>query len=740
MIGKKKDREKIMSKLVYFRPAGSWYESVPAGSGKTAFTVAGGKRTETLWFNDAELWSGYPHSNDNAGSYKALDEARTRIAQGMFAEAEEIVRKRMDGDYSEAFMPLATVKIRIAAAGKGRYSRTVRLDDGIVEINDGATLRKAFVSHPHGVAVYSIESGRPFSVKIGAKSKLRHRTVVADGVLTVSGNAPDYAAPNYLRTKLFPVRYDKGKAAAFCLAMRAETDGRIVDCGRKLAVERATYVRIYAVTHTGFKGYDVFPDTDADRIRDEAVRTLKGMTASYGETEREHIKDFSAIYGRQKLILAEGEGNVEKLLEEARAGRPSAELLNLLYDFGKYMTVCGSRSSQPLNLQGQWNKSVRPPWSSNLTTNINAEMNYWGASRSGLDECIRPFYKAVAETVERGKKTAATNYGARGFCCNHNLDVWRNTSPVKGDPCYMYSPLCGAWLANETFAHKKNCGNVDDEAVYVIEEAAKFCLDYLWEYDGKLATCPSTSPETAFGLNGRRCAVGMASAYEMSVIRQTFENCLQCGADEKIKEEIRQALPKLYPFERAENGLAEWAGGRTSAEKGHRHFSPLYGVYPGNVIKEGTPEFGWAKELFDYRLRHASSAIGWSAAWAICLAGRFKDGDAAEKVIKSFTARSVMNNLFDFHPPCYFQIDGNMGFVAGINELLLTESDGVITLLPACFGTIASGEATGFAVNGARLSFSWKNGKVIMATSDKTVKIKDLNIADDAILENVEKV
>lgn len=729
-----------MRKLVFRKPAMSWDTSLPAGNGKTAFVVSGGERIEILWFNDAELWSGYPKDHDNDGARSALKEARELIFQGKTSEADAFVKSRLDGDYSEAFMPLATVKIRIIAPKGEGYRRELDFNDGMISVEDDLVKRRAFVSYPHKTAVYSVESKIKFSLDVSAKSVLHYVAEVRDGVLTVSGNAPDYAAPNYLRTKLFPVRYNEKKASAFCLALKADTDGEIKICGRKLHIDSATYVRIYAVTETGFRGYDKMPCTDTATVRNKAIEELAGIDATYEEIEKAHICDYRALYGRQKITLAEGDGDVEKLLKKARYGNAPAELINLLYDFGKYMTVCGSRNSQPLNLQGQWNKSVRPPWSSNLTTNINAQMNYWGATRCGLEDCMAPFYRAVKETVARGRKTAEVNFGARGFCCNHNLDIWRNTSPVKGDPCYMYSPLCGAWLANEMFAHKKNSGKTDEDTSAVIEEAAKFCLDYLCEYEGKLVTCPSTSPETAYIENGRRSAVGIASAYEMSVIRQTFENCLQSGADESVKSEIKAAMNRLYPYEKAENGLAEWAGGKMSSEKGHRHFSPLYGVYPGNVIKEGTKEFGWAKELFLYRLKYSSSAIGWSAAWAICLAGRFKDGTTAKKVVNSFAAKSVMDNLFDFHPPCYFQIDGNMGFVAGINELLLSECDGVITLLPACFDTIDSGEMKGAVVNGTRIDFNWRGGKVVAVSADKKIRIKNVNFAENAITENVEMV
>ena len=729
-----------MSRMFFGSPAKDWFHALPAGNGKTAIMVAGDLRNEKIWFNDAELWSGYPVHHDNAGAAAALPKARELVFSGRAREAHSFVGKNLDGDYSEAFMPLALLKIKSDAARGGGYKRVLNLDDGIMEISDDTETRKAFVSFQHKAAVYSVTANSPVCLTLSAKSPLCHRTEVRDGILKVFGVAPDYAAPNYLRTKLFPIRYNKNKSMAFCLAVKADTDGRISACGKKLRIENATYAHFYAVTETGFNGYDKMPLHDSETVCNRAVKRLICLDSPYEKAESAHIADYRAIFGAQKLSLAYGDGDVEKLLKEARGGRAKAELINILYDFGKYMTICGSRDSQPLNLQGQWNKSIRPPWSSNLTTNINAQMNYWGATRAGLSKCMEPFYNAVAETAVRGRKTASVNFGARGFCCNHNLDIWRNTSPVKGDPCYMYSPLCGAWLANEMFAHKKNCGETDARTVFVIEQAAEFCLDYLCEYKGKLVTCPSTSPETAYTENGVRSSVGIASAFDMSVIRQTFENCLSCEADKNLKQQVKDALLNLYPYENAENGLSEWAGGKMSCEKGHRHFSPLYGIYPGNVIKEGSKEFEWARRLFEYRMQHSSSSIGWSAAWALCLAGRFRDKLSAEKIINSFAAKSVMDNLFDFHPPFYFQIDGNMGFIAGINELLITERDGVIELLPACVGAIDNGEMKGAVVNGASIDFKWKNGKVVYCSADRPVKIRNANIAADAVIINAEKM
>ena len=97
-----------------------------------------------------------------------------------------------------------------------------------------------------------------------------------------------------------------------------------------------------------------------------------------------------------------------------------------------------------------------------------------------------------------------------------------------------------------------------------------------------------------------------------------------------------------------------------------------------------------------------------------------------------------MPNFFGFHPPCYFQIDGNLGFAAGINETLVTSDGGVLTLLPALPKILPSGKMKGLAVNGAHISFEWKNGKITEFASDKPVKVRRANIAQGAKLINAE--
>ena len=68
--------------------------------------------------------------------------------------------------------------------------------------------------------------------------------------------------------------------------------------------------------------------------------------------------------------------------------------------------------------------SMRPPWSSNYTTNINLEENYWPAEVTNLSEMHSPLLSFIDHLSQTGKITAQTFFGCRGWTACHNSDIW----------------------------------------------------------------------------------------------------------------------------------------------------------------------------------------------------------------------------------------------------------------------------------------------------------------------------
>ena len=159
------------------------------------------------------------------------------------------------------------------------------------------------------------------------------------------------------------------------------------------------------------------PETNRNAVKQKCKALLNSVSKDYDTLKTNHIDDYSSLYNNQRISFnCDNDTNADTLLKSVKNGNDEKALTELLYNYGKYMIISGSRKGgQALNLQGIWNNSVRPPWSSNYTVNINTEMNYWGASRSGLSDCIEPLINMVYETMQNGRKTAKINYGCRGF-------------------------------------------------------------------------------------------------------------------------------------------------------------------------------------------------------------------------------------------------------------------------------------------------------------------------------------
>lgn len=452
--------------------------------GSTGIMIFGSLTKERLCFNDATLWSGYPKDYSNPESLSNLDKVRELIFEGKNHEADVLCEENLSGGYSEAFMPLGEVTIKFSGILRSGYSRCLDLSNALHTVKTDNCTAELFSSYPDKVSVYRIQSNKMFSALIKAQSKLKHEVNANENGLFLLGNAPDYVAPNYLRTELYPIRCNEHKSMAFCLQTQACTDGELTYGKNFISVKNATELTLYFVTATGFKGFDKMPETSRDVVKIKCKAALNSVNKNYDELKARHIADFSALYNNQKISFdCESDLSPDKLLKSVKIGGDEKSLTELLYNYGKYLIISGSRKGgQAFNLQGIWNNSVRPPWSSNYTVNINTQMNYWGASRSGLSDCIEPLIRMVYETLQNGRKTAEVNYGCRGFACNHNVDLWRKTAPVKGSSNYMFAPLCGVWLANEIYSHYKNgfLAEYKEKIEEIITAAARFPVIFLF--------------------------------------------------------------------------------------------------------------------------------------------------------------------------------------------------------------------------------------------------------------------
>ena len=172
--------------------------------------------------------------------------------------------------------------------------------------------------------------------------------------------------------------------------------------------------------------------------------------------------------------------------------------------------------------------------------------------------------------------------------------------------------------------------------------------------------------------------------------------------------------------------LMEWLHDYEEWEPGHRHYSHLIALYPGDAISpKRTPGLARAARTSLVRrlTNFTGGAGGWSRAWAAALWARLGEGDPAYEQLLYLLRDHTEPNLMDSSPPggtnplWTFQIDGNLGEVGAACELLVQSHDGGIDLLPALPSAWPNGSVRGLRARGGHhLDLVWQDGTLDHAT------------------------
>ncbi len=720
--------------LWYTSPAQQWEETVPLGNGRLGMMPYGNPHEEKIVLNEISMWSGSKACYDNPAASKSLPEIQRLLMEGKNIEAQELMystfvptRTTDLGTYG-SYQMLADLDICFSYQSPDitGYSRWLDLSEAVAvtSYKAGGVAYRAECAVPRGgdVMIYRISASLPGAVNFTAslhRKECAGVTGAGAGMIMLSGIL-ESGQPG-----VDGVRY-----AAAAGARASGKDAAVTSTDSTLTVSGADEAWIFVGAATSYLAGSLYA---TDAVND-VTRAMHSPDPSQliAEGSRRH----RALYGRAEVVLAKGD--IAALPTDERISRfvtdSDPSLAALYYNYGRYLLISSTTpGSLPPNLQGLWANDVVTPWNGDYHTNINVQMNHWGAEPGNLSELHEPLIDLVKRAVPNGRHTAEVFYGpdAKGWVMHMMTNPWEYTDPGE-HPSWGATNTGGAWLCAHLWEHYLYTGDsIYLTQIYpVMKGAAQFFRSTMIREPrhGYIVTAPSSSPEnTFFAADGvTPVSVCMGPAMDTQLVRELYGNVIEAagtlGTDSAFADSLKADMALLPPHSVGSDGrLMEWLEEYTETDPHHRHVSHLYALHPGNQISVArTPALAEAaRKTLE---RRGDGGTGWSRAWKVNFWARLGDGNRAYKLFKAllepaYTAErphhgaGTFPNLFCSHPP--FQMDGNWGGSAGIGEMLLQSQDGFINPLPALPDEWTEGSIRGFKVRGgAEVGLSWSAGRL----------------------------
>ena len=704
-------------KLWYRQEAREWTQALPLGNGHMGAMSYGGAQGR-FDLSENTCWSGENQPCPLAGNAgESMQRARALLLDKQYAQAEEVLKDCVGqkGNYGTQ-VPLGRLTVSLEAEPLSVY-RELELETGValdkLELAGGLVERESFLSNPDKVMVVRMEAlgeRQTFCLWVEGWSQPCHtERNEAAHTLWVRGRA------------LENIHSDGLTGVSYGVFLRYETDGSVVWHRRGLVVENASKLTVFLTAATDFFGED--PE-EVCRRRIEAAGQ-KG----YEAVKSAHLQEHTEAMNRCTLTMEDTRGHLPtdaRIRAFAENGGGDDGLIALFFQYGRYLLLGSTRpdSTLPAALQGVWNddRACRMEWTDDMHLDINTQMNYYPAEKTGLGDCVEPLLRWVRDRLApNGAEMAKALYGARGWGAHTVSNAFGWAAP-GWDVNWGFAVTCGGWIAYSIWEHYLWTRDKAYLAEYydTLLESARFLRDILMEDpgNGEWVTVPSYSPENAFLWEGKPRYLSVGGSFDTTVTRAVFlavrEAADILGREDDFTRSLEEALRRLPPYRAGKHGqLMEWYYDFEEALPDHRHTSHLLALHPfGMIDPRRSPALGDAvRTTLRRRLGENAKDIvyaNWAGALLILQNARLQEAEAAGEFVKPMIAFLSRDNMMITHqgPTTtitggIYELDGNTGFTAAVAEMLLQDGGpDELLLLPAVPQSWRTGAFRGLCAHG----------------------------------------
>ncbi|MDR0975372.1 MAG: glycoside hydrolase family 95 protein [Christensenellaceae bacterium] len=731
--------------IVAYKPAsfsGSlWNEASLTGNGKIGAMIRGGIAEDGIILNHIDLRHG-GHTGVLQDVSDKLKEVRKLYADNKILEAGTLLEKEFQkkncNPKPDTLLPLCELKLNFEVSGAVRdYRRITNMATSELKTSfvagDMEWERSLILSRSSDIMAFEVKNATKTAVgaqKVNLSLSFSHFATATLGTTVKYEGGFIYFA-------------SKGVSGDFGVVVKVQTvGGNATTTADEIYVKGADSVLILAKPFIG-------------EARDVAFRTIReeflNLKGGYSKFALTAATAHKKLYDKVSLNLKanDDEDDMQSVLKTALSGETSANLLNRLFNFGKYLAVCGGEGL--LTPAGIWQSNPNAE-NGNLKLSKNMPLIYGSVMASLNEDYILKLLDEYEKYSGDLKKNALRVYSASGYFVT---DEFQSGSVLIGrtDSKTIHFVAVGAIVVNLFYNYYKISGDakiLKSRIFPFMKDVFAFYSDLLkLGGDGYYQTVPSVSGDSVIGnaIGGKVRAdfhFASNSAIDFIAIKELLNNLIEASQVINVSGEAvwRDMLSRFPEFEVAGDGaLKEYIRTPFITNEKTQGFCLGYGLFPiknfiGDEALENASAVAVSKRILTAgafqetqdiliaaeQLAHAGDAektqelIARIASFAmtdtgVCLAGDFVGNGLIKKSEPSpdFIANIGLSNL--------------------IADSIIQSAKGKLKILPLGISGLEVGEISNVATTiGALVTANWdaNKGKLYVKITPKASQKIDI--------------
>ncbi len=594
-----------------------WEHALVTGNGRQGAACYGGPAAVRVTLSHERLFLPVDEPLEPPDTGAALPRLRDLLYAGQFqAAADEVMAIAIRGDaryrelrQSDPFIGAATVTFTADRARDEGWRRSVDHRSGLVTQRCAGLRQDVFVSRPHDLVVIRLRAQRRQRRPTEQRRQRRpteqlrrsRSTEYICGRLHLGPIAGPIAAPPVPIAFTSTATPDRMRLrAAFPRQFENALAGYTVDCRVRASGGRIEVNLADTSLHIR-NAYEVLL----------LIRTTVGQATGaedpamgFDELLVEHTTVHRGLFDRCRLELGSTRGGTGTGMttEQLVGGAVTPELVETLFDAGRYTVICASGTLPP-NLQGVWSGTFTPAWRGGYTLDGNLATALAAAGPTGTPELLLPLFDLVEAHLPDFRDNAWRLHRMPGILVPPHLTSHGRHNHFTARWCLTFWTAGAAWLARLYYDYWRFTGDrafLRNRALPFMREAAAFYTAFATG-DGTFCFAPSYSPENE--PLGTHSQAAVNATMDVAAVRDLMTNLHEATGEGRW----RTWCARLPQYQVDPGGtLAEWLWPGLRDNHAHRHASGLFGLW-----YEPDPAL-----LDDRRLRRAATEsvrgrLGW---------------------------------------------------------------------------------------------------------------------------------